>query len=224
MKQLKGRKAAKRPPPPEPDGDTQARILDAAHAVFIRRGTTGARMQEIAGEAGVNPALLHYYFRNKEQLSESVFRRAAAQLLPRVIEVMASDAALENKVARVVALELEHLSRAPYLPGYIISELHYHPDRVRQLLATVAGVTPEDVRPKVLPKLGRQLAAAARAGTLRRITADQFLVNLLSLCIFPFAARPMIMALVGLDQHGFERFIARRRDELADFFLRALRP
>src|SRR5580765_3531924 len=123
MKQLKGRKA-KRPLPPEPDGDTEARILDAAHAVFIRRGTTGARMQEIAGEAGVNPALLHYYFRNKERLSESVFRRAAAQLLPRVIEVMASDAPLEDKIARVVDIELNYLLQAPYLPGYIISELH----------------------------------------------------------------------------------------------------
>src|SRR6185295_13852214 len=137
MKQLNRRAAARRPPPPEPDGDTQARILDAAHAVFLRRGTTGARMQDIATEAGVNQALLHYYFRSKEQLSESVFRRAAAQLLPRVIEVIASEVRLEEKVARVVRLELDHLSRAPYLPGYIISELHHHPDRVRQLLAAV---------------------------------------------------------------------------------------
>jgi len=56
------------------------------------------------------------------------------------------------------------------------------------------------------------------------IGADQFIVNLMSLCIFPFAARPMIVAMLGLDQRGFEQFIARRRRDLAAFFLGALRP
>jgi hypothetical protein len=56
------------------------------------------------------------------------------------------------------------------------------------------------------------------------ISAEQFTINLLALCVFPFAARPMVMALVGLDQAGFEQFINRRRKELAPFFLRALRP
>src|SRR3954470_23545799 len=115
---------------------TEQQILDAAHAVFVRHGTSGARMQDIAAEAGVNQALLHYYFRSKERLSEAVFRRAAAQLLPRVIEVMASEAPLEGKIARVVDLELDYLLQAPYLPGYIISELHNHPGRVRQLVST----------------------------------------------------------------------------------------
>src|SRR5689334_20044524 len=89
--------------------DTEQRILDAAHAVFVRRGTAGARMQEIAAEAGVNQALLHYYFRSKEQLARAAFERAGSQLMPAIVRVMASDAAIEDKVARVVALELEHL-------------------------------------------------------------------------------------------------------------------
>jgi AcrR family transcriptional regulator len=210
--------------PSERDGDTESRILDAAHTVFLRRGTAGARMQEIAAEAGVNSALLHYYFRSKVRLSEAVFRRAAAQLLPRVIEVLTSEAPLDDKVNRVVQLELDHLSRSPYLPGYIMSELHHHPERIRQLIgALTGGMTPEDVRPKLMSTLRGQLDAGVRAGDLRPIAPDQFIVNLMSLCIFPFAARPMIMALLGLDQPGFERFIGRRRDQLAAFFLEALR-
>ena len=67
------------------DGDTEQRILDAAHAVFVRRGTAGARMQEIAAEAGVNQALLHYYFRNKEQLAQAAFERAAKGFMPAVV-------------------------------------------------------------------------------------------------------------------------------------------
>src|SRR5947209_16049501 len=121
----KARRAAVRraPAPRSRDGDAEQRILDAAHAVFVRRGTAGARMQEIAAEAGVNQALLHYYFRSKEQLAQAAFARAASEFMPAVVDVMASDAELDDKVARVVALELDHLSRAPFLPGYIIGEV-----------------------------------------------------------------------------------------------------
>src|SRR3954464_361511 len=89
------------------DGDTEQRILDAAHAVFVRRGTAGARMQEIAAEAGVNQALLHYYFRSKERLARAAFERAAQQFMPAVVRLLASDGELEDKVARIVALELD---------------------------------------------------------------------------------------------------------------------
>jgi TetR/AcrR family transcriptional regulator len=225
MKRLTAKPArARKPQPPERNGNTEQQILDGAHTVFLRHGTSGARMQDIAAEAGVNQALLHYYFRNKERLSEAVFRRAAAQLLPRVIGIMASDAALEDKIARVVEIELDYLLRTPYLPGYIISELQNHPERVRQLLSAVTGMTPELVGPQVVTRLRGQLEEGVKDGRFRPIAPDQLIVNLFSLCIFPFAARPMLMALLGMDQQGFERFIVQRRGQLAEFILRALRP
>ena len=206
------------------DRDTEARILDAAHAVFVRRGTAGARMQEIAAAAGANQALLHYYFRSKERLAKAVFERAASQLMPAVIQVLGADLDLDAKIARVIELEHDHLSRAPYLPGYIISEISHHPDRVRELIGAITGLSPDAIRPRVVATLANQIDAAIADGRIRRIAPDQFIVNLMSLCIFPFAARPMISALLGLDEAGFARFIARRRDGLTSFFLGALRP
>jgi TetR/AcrR family transcriptional regulator len=218
----RGTSAGHRERPTASDGDTEGRILDAAHAVFVRHGTAGARMQDIAKEAGVNQALLHYYFRTKDRLAEAVFRRTAGQLFPRVVQVMASDASLEEKIAKVVDIEIDHLSRTSELPGYIISELHHHPERARQLITALTGASPEDVRPRVLLKLRQQIDAAVRTGRLRPIAPEQFLVNLLSLCVFPFAARPILMVLLGLNPQQFDRFIEERRHHLADFFLRAL--
>jgi TetR/AcrR family transcriptional regulator len=207
------------------DGDTEQRILHAAHAVFLRRGTAGARMQEIAAEAGVNQALLHYYFRTKEQLARAAFERAGSELMPAVIQEIASDAPLDEKVRRVVALELDHLSRAPYLPGYIIGEVAHHPERALQLIgAMTRGRTPDELRPRIFGALGRQIDQQVAAGAMRPIAPETFMVNLMSLCIFPFAARPMLQALLGLDAAAFTQFIAGRRGELADFFLGALRP
>ena len=216
--------APRRPVPASRDRDTEQRILDAAHAVFLRRGTAGARTQEIAKEAGVNSALLHYYFRTKERLAAAVFQRAASQLMPAVIGILASDANLEEKVRQVIDVELRQLLATPYLPGYIISELTHHPDRAAQLFSSATGLSPAEIRARVFKVLRAQINARVRARRMHAISPQQFAVNLLALCVFPFAARPMVMALAGLDDAGFRQFVERRRKELAPFFLRALRP
>jgi TetR/AcrR family transcriptional regulator len=182
-------------------------------------------MQEIAAEGRVNQALLHYYFRTKEHLARAVFERAGAQLMPAVIQVLASETPLEEKVARIIRLELEHLSSTPDLPGYIIGEVSHHPERAQQLIAAMTrGLTPDEIRPRVFGALKRQIDERVAAGAMRPIAPESFMVNLLSLCIFPFAARPMVQAMLGLDAAGFARFIDRRRNDLVVFFLGALRP
>ena len=211
-----------------PSGERSARteelILEAAHRVFLRRGSAGARTQEIADEAGVNKALLHYYFRSKEGLASAVFARAASKLMPPVIATLASDDDLETKVERVIQIELDVLLRHPYLPGYIISELTHNPDRARQLVAALTGVSIDELSTRVVGAVARQIRVAVREGRMRPITPDQFILNLLSLCIFPFAARPMVQAVLGLDDAAFTRLIAKRKRELPAFFLQGLRP
>ncbi|MGZ8710929.1 MAG: TetR/AcrR family transcriptional regulator [Thermoanaerobaculia bacterium] len=206
------------------DKATELRILDAAHAVVVRSGTSGARMQQIAEEAGVNKALVHYYFRSKDQLARAVFSRAAAELFPAVMEVLASDAPLDDKVRRVVDIELSQLLKRPYLPGYILSEINHEPERVLQFFEAAVGLRPDKVGPRLIATIRSQIKTEVEAGRMVSIAAEDFIVNLLSLCIFPFAARPMFMALIGLDEKQFARFIERRRNDLPEFFMRGVRP
>jgi AcrR family transcriptional regulator len=216
-------KSVVRKTPPR-DTDTEARILDAAHIVFVRRGTAGARMQEIADEAGVNKALLHYYFRSKSRLAAAVFQRVARGLFLRVSETLGSDAGIEDKVRRVVRLYLEQLTKTPYAPAYVISELNQHPDRAAQFVEAVRHIREQSLNANVLDTLGKQLRRRVRAGEMRAISTPQFIANLASLCIFPFAARPMLCAILDLDDRGFARFIEERKTALPEFFLNALRP
>ncbi len=206
------------------DGETEQKILDAARSVFIRRGTAGARMAEIAQEAGVNQALLHYYFRTKERLSVAVFSQIASRLFPGLRQILASDVSLDDKIDKLIALYLDNLSKHPYLPGYILSELHHHPERIPQLLEFVLGAPPQAVMSPVFEKLRVQIDERVAAGTMRPISAEQFAINLISLCIFPFAARPMLRMVFGMDDDAFARFIEQRKTELPEFFRNALRP
>jgi len=206
------------------DADSETRILDAAHAVFVRRGTAGARMAEIAREAGVNHALVHYYFRSKQRLAEAVFRRAASQLFPAMLAVFASELSIEEKVRRIVSAQVDMLLENRYLPAYLLAELNHYPERAELLLSSIAGATPDVVRPRLFGKLAEQLEAAVREGTLRPISPQAFVLNLVSMVVYPFAARPFVMAVMGLDDARFTAMMQQRKTELPEFFLAALRP
>jgi AcrR family transcriptional regulator len=180
-------------------------------------------MQEIAAEAGVNQALLHYYFRTKDRLAEAVFRQAAGRLLPAIGRVLGSDATLEEKVEQFVHIYIDMVRRSPFLPGYVLSELHHHPER----LTTMAGSAPSQPAQLVqalLHRLGAQLRERAAAGTMRPIAPEQFIASLMGLVVIPFVARPVLDAAFGFDQEAFDRFLDARRAELPAFILNALRP
>jgi TetR/AcrR family transcriptional regulator len=209
---------------PARDHDTEDRILAAAHAVFLRHGTHGARMQDIADEAGVNKALLHYYFRSKDRLAEEVFRRTFAGVVPRVVQTLGSELPLAEKVRRVVSLYVDTLGRNPFLPGYLLCEMNQHPERLRQTVSALAPMPIDQVGRHVVATLRAQIDAGVRAGELRPADPEHFVVNLFALCIFPFAARPMLGLVLGLDDERFAAFLAHREREVTEFFLHALRP
>jgi hypothetical protein len=127
-------------------------------------------------------------------------------------------------VANVIAYELEHLTRRPYLPGYLLSELTHHPGTGGPAPGHGDRAGGATVRERVLGTLGAQITEEVAAGRMRPIAAEQFLVNLIALCVFPFAARPMVEVLLGHDASGFAAFIAERRASLPAFFLAGLRP
>ncbi len=150
-----------------------------------------------------------------------MFRRTLETLLPELIAILASDLELEEKIERVVHSYLDQLSRRPYIPSYVISEITHHPDRVPKLFEAAEA---QQMKRRVLTTLRRQIARRTGKGTLVPIAPEQFLVNLVALSVFPFAARPLLMGAFGLDAKGFQRFIDQRRREVPALIMRALRP
>jgi TetR/AcrR family transcriptional regulator len=199
------------------DRETAERILDAAHAVFLRKGTAKSRTQEIADEAGVNKALVHYYFGTKALLAEAIFERALGTLAPLMFGILADEnRSIEQKVRDIVREQIDFHSARPYLAGYLISEMHAEPERVAAVM-TRRGSPPRDA-------LRRQIRAAVEAGTMRPISAEQFIVNMMGLLVFPFALRPGLNALLGIEPSGWAAFMEERKRLLPDFILAGLRP
>ncbi len=202
------------------DQQTENRILAAAQQVFVRRGIAGARTQDIAEAAGVNRALINYYFRSKQKLAEAVFIRAAQSLFPRLLQTLASDLPLREKLTQVVDFEIETLSANPFLPLYVLAELQYHPTRLKTLVTQIVPL--QQIQSVVLAKLQHQLDAEAEAGRLRPTKAEDLIVLLMSTLVYPFAAAGMIELILGLDETARAAMLDRRREDLADFILRGL--
>jgi TetR/AcrR family transcriptional regulator len=199
------------------DQETRERILDAAHAVFLRKGTAGARTQEIADEAGVNKALVHYYFGTKAALADAIFERSLGGLMPLIFGILADEnRTIEQKVREIVQVQIDFHSARPYLAGYMVSEMHAEPHRITTLIAR-RGHPPREV-------LRRQIREAVNAGIMRPISAEQFIVNLMGLLIFPFALRPGLTVLLEMDSSEWAAFMEERKRLLPDLILAGLRP
>ncbi|MBL7693706.1 MAG: TetR/AcrR family transcriptional regulator, partial [Ferruginibacter sp.] len=107
--------------------DTEQKILESARNVFIQKGLSGARMQDIADQAGVNKALLHYYFTSKDKLFNIVFEQEFANFFSSLAQVIASDQPLFEKIKKVVALDIEKLSQFPDMPIFVLNEVSRNP-------------------------------------------------------------------------------------------------
>ena len=194
---------------------TEELILEAAQAVFLEKGLAGARMQEIADRAGINKALLHYYFRSKEKLSALIIERAIGVILPRVMAVLDTDLELFDKIRLVVDTYLNFVSRNSFLPLFIVNEVNRNP---QFFFRTVV----EKERTH-LDKFRRQVEEAVAQGRIHPISPAQLFMNVMSLVIFPFLGKPIIQVGLGLSDEDFKREMEHRRTEVAEFVIRAIR-
>ena len=119
------------------NSETEKQILDAAKQVFITKGLSGARMQEIADKAGINKAMLHYYFRNKDTLFKAVFVNTFGQAMHMINEIFTTEMQLFDKIRLFTDSYISFLIKNPHLPVFIISEIQRNPDFFKELSQTM---------------------------------------------------------------------------------------
>lgn len=197
------------------DNTTESSILNAAKDIFQRKGMDGARMQEIADEAGINKALLHYYYRSKQLLFEAVFKNAFLMLAPQLNKVINSDATLNEKIIGFTKNYISFIIKHPYLPNFIINELNRNPEFIQKLAS-------EKHFPSI-KKFKQQIAENVENGSIRPIKAEQLLIHLISLNIFPFIATPLLKGFLSINDNEFEQLMEDRKTEVANFIINAIK-
>ncbi len=193
--------------------NTEHQILNAAREVFITKGFEGARMQEIADHAGINKALLHYYFRSKENLFEAVFSEVASNLFPAMKQMLEAELELKEKITRFIQAYLKALAENPFIPAFIINTLNTNPGRL------LTYFKKSELNPKLLQK---QIDEEAARGNVSAIKAENLLVNIIAMCIFPFVARQIVQSIFDMNNEEYQEYLESRPDEIIDFVLKSI--
>ena len=195
--------------------NTESQILEAAKSIFQIKGMDGARMQEIANEAGINKAMLHYYYRSKQLLFEAVFKNAFSLLAPQLNAVLNDDSSIEEKVRNFSSNYISFIEKHPYLPNFIIQELNRNPDFMLKMKENNGFPN--------LEKFKNQVAVEVENGTIKNVSAEQLFINILALNVFPFIAKPLIQGLIAVEEDGFQQLIEDRKTEVADFIINSIK-
>lgn len=193
--------------------------MDAARKVFTHKGLAGARMEDIAKEAGINRALLHYYFRSKEKMFELVFQQRVREFFFGLAGIINGPLALEEKIKAVVAHDIDMIRSQPDLPIFLMQELALRPERLVQM-AAASGASPSGM----MKSWKQQVKLAVEKKVIRPIDGGQLLINVMSLCVYPFIAKPMIKAIQELDDAQFDRMIIKRKQEIVEFVMNSIKP
>lgn len=198
------------------DEDVQQRILTAAREEFFAKGYDGARMQRIADVAKINKAMLHYYYGNKETLFMEVFTKAFGDFMPKIMEIMSSDISFFDKIREIMATHTAILQKNPGLPLFINSEL-------QRGNVKMAEVLPFSGKLGLRTRFAQLVEEEMAKGNIKPIDPLKLFVNILSLTIFPFIARPVMMLSLNVDPMTFEWMMEKRKTEIAEFVIDAIK-
>jgi AcrR family transcriptional regulator len=185
------------------EAQTEKLIKEKAKTLFFQKGFLDATTQEIADEAGVNRALIHYYFRSRELMLETLLNETLQEKQDRVRNVLISDLPFREKIAHYIDTIVDYGLKYPYLDNFIISETARRPEKVKLFCAKARFKSSDLIR--------EALEQEIKKGKLAPISAEHFIVNLISLCNYPLLAKSVIQTIHGLTDTAYRKFLLERK-------------
>lgn len=181
------------------DLSTEQKIKEAARKVFTQKGYAATRTRDIADEAGINLALLNYYFRSKEKLFEQVMMERMQQFFGTLIPIVInSETTLEHKIEMIVSSYIDMLLGTPDLPIFVLSELQKSPELFKSKIPIASFIEHSSFVLQIREKRPD-------------IHPFHFLMNILGMTVFPFIAAPIFTSIPLVEQAGFKNLMEARK-------------
>ena len=182
------------------DKITEEKIFDAATEEFEEKGMDGARMQDIADRAGINKALLHYYFRTKDKLFLAVFDKLAEKMFKKFAGIFELDMPMDKKLEYFFTEHMSFLEKNPKLPMFILREINRNPELLEKFLSKINFENIESGMIKNIPR--------------KDMPENDFahlMISIVSLSVFPIVAKPIIEGILSKQDISYDKFIEERK-------------
>lgn len=185
------------------DLTTEEKIKKAALKLFTKKGFAATRTRDISEEAGINLALLNYYFRSKEKLFELVMAEILQNFFRGIVQIFNEEkTTLEEKIKIFVENYTDLLKQQPDLPLFVFQELRMSPEK----LASKTGL-----QEMFKSFFFKQLRQEIEAKKIVAIHPLHYVINMIGLCVFPFIAAPILKHLAGADTRAFGELMEERK-------------
>ncbi len=203
------------------EDNTEELIFKSATNVFLEKGFDGAKMQEIADNAGINKSLLHYYYRSKEKLFDMVFTQIMNQFFNRIDIIWESDVSVIEKISIFIDNYIDFLMKNPFIPRFIINTIARSHQNAGSVIQQKTGGILDKIRNKFL-KLQTQIDSEAAAGKIKQVDAQDLIINTISLMVFPFVAESMIKLIFAISDKEYKNFLLKRKETIKSVVLNNL--
>ncbi len=179
---------------------TQELIKETAKNLFFVKGKFDATTQEIADEAGVNRTLINYYFRSRDNLIQIIFDEAQKVEQEKSKIIQNSDLAFKEKISKFIESSLSTSLQYPYLETYIVSQINKGTCHQREI--------EEDI----LNDMYKDIEKEMELGNIEKMAPVQFILNMVSLLVFPSAIRPLFMENLMINDEEYDKIISARKE------------
>ncbi len=187
---------------------TEEKIFNAATLEFEEKGMEGARMQDIADRAGINKALLHYYFRSKDKLFLAVFDKLAEKMFKKFAGIFETDHPIEEKMQYFFVEHISFLERNPMLPMFILREINRNPELLDKFMSRIN-----------FSKIKNGMSKTLTENSISEKYLGHILVSVVSLSVFPILARPIISGILEQQDINYTDFIQQRKEFSPKFIM-----
>lgn len=187
------------------DLTTEEKIKTVARDLFHQKGYDGTKTRDIAEAAGINIALMNYYFRSKKKLFDLIMLETIETFFQSVFEILSDEESdLDEKINKLTSHYIDMLKDEPDMPIFILSEIRNDP---RSFLDKVFQGKSIRQAP-----FFQELFQMIQKNNDIPTHPIHLILNLISMVVFPFAARPVIKELFGLEEREFQDLMEERKE------------
>ena len=195
-------------------------ILEVAERLFLEKGFAMTSTTEIAKEVGCNQALVHYYFRTKDNLFNVIFEQKFKLFFQGVFEMKnMGELKFQDKLKHIIESHYDILRRNPKMPALILNELSRRPDQII-ILREKLHLLPE----QIYAELNKDLEKEIELGNVRDLSLLDIFISMISLNISLFIMMPVLENVLQLTEVQKEFLLEHRKSENVEFILKSLRP
>lgn len=196
--------------------NAEEKIKQAALRVFIQKGSANCSSREIAREAGMNVALVNYYFRSKSKLFALIFETVMQDFLKSMVQVFSSDLPIREKIKILIEREFEFLGQHPNIPNFVLNELARNPEAMQGILPVLNMVNESGVFDEA-----RKLQ---ERGDMRQMDIVQITLLIMSNCQYPFMAQPLMKVIHGVSNETYKEHLTAHKTHAVNMVLGYLFP